>query len=79
MLSWAPLIFALQVVANLLCSRLCLFDAIVELGMTNCAMTFSLEVTMDFICNKGLLSSNYILDTNWRHLSHLTENLIINT
>ena len=46
--------------AKVLCSCLCLFDAISELyamnGKNN-SMTFSLEKNMDFTCKKGIINS----------------------
>jgi hypothetical protein len=51
------------VVAKVVCSCLCLFDAIVELHAMDekCSMTFSLEVKVNFISNKGLLNSRFLL------------------
>ena len=48
---WAPLRFALWIVANLLCSSICLLDAIFELLVideNNCSMTFLLESESKF-------------------------------
>ena len=48
--------------AKLLCSCLYLFDAIIELHVMNerCSMTFSIEVNMHFIRNKGIIDSWFI-------------------
>ena len=52
--SWAPLSFVLQIVAKLLRSCLCFFDAINELHAMDekCSTTFSLESESGFYDNK---------------------------
>ena len=56
--SWAPLIYALWIVAKLLCSLSCLLDAIVALHALDgkrrrCSMTFYYwKVKVDFMWNK---------------------------
>lgn len=53
----APSSVILWIVADLLCSRLSLFDTIIELQalVKKCSMTFSLEVKVNFMSNKGLI------------------------
>ena len=57
--SWAPLSFALQIVAKLIFFCLCLFDAIIELRvMVENVQWFSLwEVILDVICSKRVFKS----------------------
>ena len=59
--SWAPLSFALWIVAKLLYSCLCLLDVIVELHAMDEKMfnDFLLESESGFICNKCLFNLKF--------------------